>query len=203
MRVSTAACLQDVLLEYASAAAWSRTTPRGVNPQQVVEENWTIIGLLQKAGSVTVLQSLQQLVALLESAPDLLMREHFLILRWVLARVEVATAEQHISDCRDAPFEAKTYYNHLWCPNAGRVRRFYTFDHRRLWCTHMAVCPTLRLEVILAGPLVDEMFSKIGFGTRAAAGPRGGGRGQTFAGGRVGPRTQRGCCVRHAASALR
>ena len=43
----------------------------------------------------------------------------------------------------------------VWCPNADRVRRFYTFDHRRLWCLHMADCPTLRLEVMLAGPLVD------------------------------------------------
>ena len=42
------------------------------------------------------------------------------------------------------------------CPTGGRVRRFYTFDHRRLWCMHMAGCPMLRVEVVLSGPIIDE-----------------------------------------------
>ena len=35
----------------------------------------------------------------------------------------------------------------------------------RLWCMRMANCPKLRIEVVLSGLLVDEMFSKAdGFG---------------------------------------
>ena len=79
-------------------------------------------------------RSLQQLVALLEVAQDIPMCEPFLILRGVLACMR--------------------------CPTGGRVRRHYTFDHRRLWCMHMAGCSKLRFEVVLPGPLVDETFSQ-------------------------------------------
>ena len=46
------------------------------------------------------------------------------------------------------------------CPAGGRVRRFYTFDHCRLWCMHMADCKKVRVEVVLSGPSSDEMASK-------------------------------------------
>ena len=102
-----------------------------------IEETTTLnVWCLQKtiASQFRDGRSLQQLIDLLEAGSDLPMRELFSILRGILVCVR--------------------------SPTGSWVRQFYTFDHRRLWCMHMAGCPKLRVEVELAGPLVDEMFRK-------------------------------------------
>ena len=38
--------------------------------------------------------------------------------------------------------------------------RYYTFDHRRLWCMHWGGCRALRVRIRICGPTVDEMFNK-------------------------------------------
>jgi hypothetical protein len=38
--------------------------------------------------------------------------------------------------------------------------RYYTFDHRRLWCMHRAGCDSVRVRIALCGPEFDELVMK-------------------------------------------
>ena len=47
------------------------------------------------------------------------------------------------------------------------TRRYYTFDHRRLWCMYQAGCQRIRVRVIMQSKVFDAFAKKAdGLGRR-------------------------------------
>ena len=62
---------------------------------------------------------------------------HVVALRGACSRIRLRSARGALANVR--------------LRNGSRVRRYYTFDHRRLWCMYKAGCPRLRFQVKLCG----------------------------------------------------
>ena len=43
---------------------------------------------------------------------------------------------------------------------SGRTLRYYTFDHRRLWCLYQAGCKRIRVQIAMCGGIIDEFARK-------------------------------------------
>ena len=42
----------------------------------------------------------------------------------------------------------------------GKILRYYTFDHRRLWCLYQARCKRIRVRIAMSGRIFDEFVRK-------------------------------------------
>eukprot|EP00928_Gymnodinium_smaydae_P045971 TRINITY_DN30596_c0_g2_i1.p1 TRINITY_DN30596_c0_g2~~TRINITY_DN30596_c0_g2_i1.p1 ORF type:complete len:328 (+),score=39.68 TRINITY_DN30596_c0_g2_i1:252-1235(+) len=108
---------------------------------QTIPNFWEHVWALQAniKGEFRDGRKLESLIAACEENPNLPMEDDNLIISGALANVR------------------------LWNHRERRhevVKRFFTFDHRRLWCFYQAHCRRLRFKVKVTGRYIDEMYSK-------------------------------------------